>query len=128
MLWSKRSVTVYCEGVLKTAHKVSSWLLVVLGVVHTSLTPMFYGRLSLGTLWFAGSGLTMVFLGLLNLGLSRAMSRDHLMRILCYAANVIATGFGVLLVTLDSEPQVIFGLVLIALMTTTAFMLRDARQ
>jgi hypothetical protein len=111
---------------LNLLHKISSCLLIALGIVHTSLTPMFYGRLSLNALWFAGSGLTMIFLGLLNIGVNRSMGRDRLMRILCRAANVVTTVFGVLLVTLDSEPQVIFGLVLIILMTATAFMLRDA--
>ena len=45
---------------LKTLHKISSALLVALGVVHTAPTPVFYGRLSLGAPWFAGSGLAMV--------------------------------------------------------------------
>lgn len=111
----------------KTLHKISSVLLTALGVVHTAPTPVFYGRFSLGALWFAGAGLAMVFVGLLNIGLSRAFGRDRLMRILCYAANVITTSFGVLLVTVDIEPQVIFGLVLIILMTITAFMLRETR-
>jgi hypothetical protein len=110
--------------VLKTLHKISSILLIALGGVHTALTPVFYGRFSLNALWFAGSGLTMIFLGFLNIALSRTIGRDRLVKILCYIANLITTAFGVLLVTLDSEPQVIFGLVLIVLMTVTAFMLK----
>ena len=43
--------------------------------------------------------------------------------IYCYAANLLTLGFGLLFVTLDREPQVIFGLVLIVLMTATAFTL-----
>lgn len=112
---------------LKTLHKISSLLLIALGVVHASLTPVFYGRFSLNALWFAGSGLTMIFFGFLNIALSRAIGQDRLLQILCYVANLITTVFGVLLVTVDSEPQVIFGLVLIVLMTVTAFRLRGEK-
>jgi hypothetical protein len=109
---------------LRTVHQISSWLLVALGVVHTSLTPMFYGRLSPGALWFAGSGLAMIFVGFLNVALGRAAGGDRLVRALCYCANLVTTAFGFLIVLVDSEPQVIFGLVLITLMTVTAFLVK----
>lgn len=112
---------------LKTLHKISSALLAALGAVHTALTPVFYGRFSLGALWFAGSGLAMVYVGLLNLTLDRDVGRDRFVRVYCYAANLLTLFFGILIVTLDREPQVLFGLVLIALMTATAFMTRGAR-
>jgi len=113
---------------LKILHTVSSVLLTALGVVHTALTPVFYGRLTLGALWFAGAGLAMIFVGFLNLTFSHSTSRDRLTRILCYAANLLVVVFGSLTVVLDREPQVIFGLVLIVLMTTTAFMLRRSNH
>jgi len=116
---------VYRKGVLKIAHKISSWLLIALGVVHTSLTPMFYGRLSPGAMWFAGSGLAMVFVGFLNIAFARDAGRnDRLVRALCYIANLSTLVFVALIVVVDSEPQVIFGLLLIAVMTVTAFLLR----
>jgi MFS-type transporter involved in bile tolerance (Atg22 family) len=112
---------------LKTLHKTCAWLLVALGTVHAALTPMFYGRFSLGALWFLGSGLAMIFLGFLNITLGRSAGHDRLARALCYIANLLCTVFGFLLVTLDSEPQVIFGLVLIVLMTVTAFRVRETQ-
>jgi hypothetical protein len=115
------------NNMLRALHKISSILLIALGVVHTALTHVFYGRFSLNALWFAGSGLTMIFLGFLNIALSRAVGQDRLVQILCYIANLITTVFGILLVTVDSEPQVIFGFVLIVLMTVTAFMLQRAQ-
>jgi hypothetical protein len=110
--------------VLKTVHKIGSWLLVALGVVHTSLTPMFYGRLSVGAMWFAGSGLAMIFVGFLNIALSRGAGSDGLVRILCHTANLMTSVFGVMIVVVNYEPQVIFGLVLIFLMTLTALLLK----
>jgi hypothetical protein len=112
------------KAVLKTIHKTSSWLLVVLGVVHTALTPTFYGRLSPGALWFAGAGLAMIFVGFLNIIFARTAGHDRMPRILCYIANLITAAFGVLIVLVDNEPQVIFGMILISLMTVTAFLLR----
>lgn len=109
---------------LKTIHKISSWLLVALGVVHTALTPMFYGRLSPGALWFAGAGLAMIFVGFLNIIFSRNAGQDRVARLLCYIANLTTAAFGILIVLVDNEPQVIFGMILIALMTVTAFLLR----
>jgi len=111
-----------CKDVLKTIHKISSWLLVALGVVHTALTPMFYGRLSPGALWFAGAGLAMIFVGFLNISFARVAGQDRLTRILCYVANLTTAAFGILIVVVDNEPQVIFGMLLIALMTITAFL------
>lgn len=108
---------------LNTVHKVIAWLLVALGAVHTGLTPMFYGRFTLGALWFAGSGLAMIFLGFLNITFVRAGGRDRLVRMLCHIANLLCTAFGMMIVTLDMEPQVIFGMMLIAILTVTAFML-----
>lgn len=69
----------------------------------------------------------MIFLGFLNITLSRNVGRDRLLQILCFIANILCTGFGILLVTLDSEPQVIFGLALIVLVSVTAFLPKEAR-
>ena len=104
-----------------------SILLIALGAVHTALTPVFYGRFTLNALWFAGSGLAMLFVGFLNIALSRDVGRDRLIRILCYVANLLTVFFGFLMVTQNREPQVIFGFVLIVLMTTTAFFIRVTR-
>jgi len=60
--------------------------------------------------------------------LSRDVGRDRVVRVFCYAANLLTLGFGLLFVTLDTEPQVIFGMVMIVLMTVTAFALRGAQN
>jgi uncharacterized membrane protein len=114
--------------VIKTLHNLCSWLLIALGIVHTTLTPVFYGRLSPGAMWFAGSGLTMVFVGFLNVIIGRDAGRDPLARVLCYVANILTTVFGVILVTMDNEPQVIFGTALIVAITATAFLLKHTAR
>lgn len=87
---------------------------------------MFYGRLTVGAMWFAGSGLTMVFVAFLNVALNRGAGRDRLVKVLCYAANLLTLVFGGMIVFVTTAPQVIFGLGLILVMTTTAFLLEDA--
>lgn len=109
---------------MRTLHRICAILLIALGVVHTALTPVFYGRLSPGAMWFAGSGLAMIFVGFLNVAFGRVVGRDAVIRALCYAANLLTLVFEVLIVVVDGEPQVLFGLVLITVMTATAFMLK----
>jgi hypothetical protein len=111
---------------VRTLHGTCTYLLIALGVVHTALTPAFYGRLSPGALWFAGSGLAMIFVGFLNVAHGRVGGRDTAVRALCYAANLLTLAFGVLIVVVDSEPQVIFGMLLIVMITVTAFLLKRA--
>lgn len=113
---------------MRTLHKICTYLLIALGVVHAALTPVFYGRLSPGAMWFAGSGLAMIFVGFLNVAFGRVVGRDTVVRALCYASNLLTLVFGVLIVVVDSEPQVLFGLGLIGVMTVTAFMLKEAAR
>jgi MFS-type transporter involved in bile tolerance (Atg22 family) len=108
----------------KTVHRIASCLLIALGVVHTALTPAFYSRLTPNAMWFAGAGLAVVFVGILNVILGRDAGRDSIVRVLCYVANLLTAAFGVLIVVVDTEPQVIFGMMLILIITTTAFLLR----
>jgi len=109
---------------LKKLHTIISCLLIGLGVVHAAMTPVFYGRLSPGALWFAGSGLAMIFVGFLNVAFNRNAGRDKLVRALCYIANLLTVIFGGMIVTVDNEPQVLFGMLLIVTMTVTAFLLK----
>jgi uncharacterized membrane protein len=109
---------------LKTVHTISSYLLVGLGIVHAAMTPVFYGRLSPSALWFAGSGLAMIFVGFLNVAFSRNAGRDKVVRAFCYIANLLTVVFGAMIVTVDNEPQVLFGMLLIITMTVTAFLLK----
>jgi len=52
---------------MKTVHRISAYIIVGLGLIHTLATPIFYSGFTEDGLWFAGTGLGLVFLGLLNL-------------------------------------------------------------
>ena len=87
-----------------------------LGVGHTLLTPFFARRQPrLQQLWFAGAGLALVFLGLLNL--ARTWTDDRTVRQLCQAANPLGTLYLALLVRDLPEPQAYAALGLSAALT-----------
>lgn len=87
-----------------------------LGVGHTLLTPFFARRQPrLQQLWFAGSGLALVFLGLLNL--ARTWTDDRTVRRLCQLANPLGTLYLGLLVRDLPEPQAYAALGLSAALT-----------
>ena len=44
----------------------SSGTIVLIALVHCAVTPMMYSRLSPGAVWFFGSGLGLLLLGVLN--------------------------------------------------------------
>lgn len=104
---------------LDNVRRTCSWLLVVLGAVHTLLTVPFYGQLTPRAVWFAGTGLMMVFLGLLNLIARR--TADPGARRLCQAADLLGLGFGVLAVLAVPEPQAFLGMGLLFGLLASAF-------
>lgn len=63
---------------MKTIHVACAYVLANLGVLHTMLTPLFSPGFSTDTLWFAGTGLGILFLGLFNLAVIRTSRRATL--------------------------------------------------
>jgi len=107
---------------VKLLHKVSVYLLVALGAVHTSLTPIFNKELSVEAMYFASAGLAMMVIGFLNVAM-RQNPDDRVTGRLCYIANILFAVFGLLTALALREPQAYFGLVLIVIMTLTSFIL-----
>jgi len=106
---------------LKLLHKVSVYLLIALGAVHTALTPVFNQEFSVETMYFASAGLAMVAIGFLNIAMSRNADKDRVTLILCYIANLLFMIFGLLTVLALREPQAYVGLGLLLTMTITSF-------
>jgi hypothetical protein len=50
-------------------HKISTVLVLVIGVIHTAGTFFFYSDLSEAAVWFAGAGLCFIFVALINTAL-----------------------------------------------------------
>ena len=54
---------------IRTVHRIATWLVLAVGVIHTVGTFFFYGDLSEAAIWFAGAGLGGIFVAFLNIGL-----------------------------------------------------------
>ncbi|HEY7289479.1 MAG TPA: hypothetical protein VH583_06540 [Vicinamibacterales bacterium] len=92
---------------MKTVYRLVAVLIVLLGVIHVSLAPVFRGRLDLAGMWFLSGGLMLIFLGLLNL--ARSGSPVALARWAAFVADVLGLAFLVGLVPLAplrQNPQV----------------------
>ncbi len=52
-----------------TLHRIFTWLVLAIGLVHTAGTFVFFGKLSEAAIWFAGAGLGAIFVAFLNMAL-----------------------------------------------------------
>ncbi len=107
---------------LKTLYKISTYLIIILGIIHVLFTIHGYGRWTLNAMWFLGAGLAIVFAGFLNLILIRNKDHDCIVRLLCLIADstcFLLFGAALFLLT---EPQVYIGLVLFAFESVAALM------
>ena len=77
---------------IKTVHRIATWLVLAVGVIHTLGTFFFYGGLSEAAIWFAGAGLGGIFVAFLNIGLWQRAS-PSLSRNLAGVANLLFMGW-----------------------------------
>jgi hypothetical protein len=108
---------------VKTIHQSVALLITLLGVAHIAFTLHDYDDFSLDALWFAGSGLAIVFAGFLNLVLAKDAGKDRLLLTLGLITNLVcAVLFGAAL-SLMRQPQVFLGVLLFVFATATTLML-----
>lgn len=113
---------------IRIVHLISASTIILLGAVHASLTPVLVGRFSMGAIYFASAGLAMILLGFLNLALRNDEGANRVLRLLCHAANIMMTIFAALAVIVIPEPQAYFGLLMLALLTLSALLLKPEEK
>ena len=96
---------------MEKSYKIASYLLILLGVIHSGFTPFFYKTLSADSLWFFGTGLTYLFMGLYNLA-SIKVKIKSISRI-AVILNFIGTIFTMAITYILKEPQSYFALILV---------------
>lgn len=76
---------------MKTIHKVSIWIILILSVGHTLVaTPAVYApEFTAEALWFAGAGLGWIFLSFFNIVIIQTPNSTGLT--LCILANALAS-------------------------------------
>lgn len=105
---------------MRTIRRACAWLLIALGAAHVLYTAVEHDALTPDAVWFAGAGLALVFLGMLNLA---ALAADHpSARAVCRAASVLGAAFGVLAVLAVPVPQAFLGLALMTVLAVASFL------
>ena len=89
---------------MRTIHAAISVLSILIGLVHVGGTFVFYDELDPPALWFLGSGLFVVSLGLLNVGILRSGGRDSMMRYTTGVLNGAGFVMGLLAVSRVGGP------------------------
>ncbi|HEX8695119.1 MAG TPA: hypothetical protein VF746_22090 [Longimicrobium sp.] len=104
---------------MRAIRRVCAWLLVALGGVHVLYTAVEHDALTPDAVWFAGAGLALVFLGMLNLAAPAADHRSA--RAVLRAADLLGVAYGLLAVIAVPVPQAFLGLGLMLVLAAAAF-------
>jgi hypothetical protein len=88
-------------------YRIAAYLL-LLGVIHAALTPLFFNFFTIEAMWFFGTGLALVFLCLLNIAASKLLVPWLLN--MTVVANLIGTIHSFLILILLKQPQAYIGL------------------
>lgn len=102
-------------------YRFSSFFLSI-GLVHTALTPLFYKSFSLNALWFAGTGIAFVFLGIINFIASRILQKWILN--ISIIANITMLAYSILITILLKEPQAYISILIVATVTVLSILMR----
>lgn len=95
---------------MEKSYKIAIYLLVTLGLLHCSGTFFFYKTISLDSLWFFGTGMAFILLGLFNLSPNSFKSGIFNLQIL---VNFVFTLYTFAITYVLKEPQAYVALVLV---------------
>jgi hypothetical protein len=88
---------------MKTLYKVSTFLILALGVLHISLTPVLFHSLSPSALWFVSGGMMIIFVSFFNFILMSDAGKQRVVRILANSANLISLVFACFMIFIESR-------------------------
>ena len=94
---------------IKKAHTVVTYLIIMMGMVH-----IYFARcleeFDTYTLWFIGSGIAIIFAGLINL--IRTKSKENIVYWVCLLTNFLNGGLFIVALKALQDPQVYLGIFL----------------
>jgi len=79
---------------MKILYKISTFLILALGLLHISMTPVLFHSFSSAALWFVSGGVVIVFLSFFNFLLMSEAGKQRLVIIFTHIANLIGLAFG----------------------------------
>lgn len=96
---------------MQKIYKIAIYSLILLGVIHCMFTAFFYETFSADALWFFGTGLSYIFMGLYNLASVKVNIKSILN--IAVVLNFIGTMFTIAITYILKEPQAYVAMVLI---------------
>ena len=105
------TISILNQCIMEKSYKIAAYLLFLLGVIHSGFTPFFYKTLSADSLWFLGTGLTYIFMGLYNLASIKVKVKS--IWSVAVILNFIGTIFTIAITYILREPQAYVALFLV---------------
>jgi Na+/melibiose symporter-like transporter len=105
---------------LRTLDIILGWVLIAFGALHTSLTRKVHPDIDINAVWFASGGLLIIAIGVLNLLRVAYGSVAKGVCVVSVIANLVLLVlmlFIAALLPMGSNPQILVGLILAALLT-----------
>lgn len=99
-------------------YKIAAYLVVLLGIIHLALTPVFFHQFGIDVLWFAGMGMGIIFLG--NLNLLVLLARRTAFYLMAITSNIMALLLMGLILSINPAMQAYIGLGLLLVITVTS--------
>jgi len=87
---------------MKILYKITTFLILALGILHISMTPVLFHSFSSAALWFVSGGVVIVFLSFFNFILMSEAGKQRIVRILTHIVNLIGLGFGCAMFVMES--------------------------
>lgn len=107
-------------GAMTLVHKIATVLVILLGVVHVTMTPVFFDEFVVRVMWYVAQGLMGIFVGFLNIAAVRTAWRDSVTNRLCHLANGLCLVFGLFYSMVDRALPSYIALALFAVLSTSA--------
>jgi hypothetical protein len=101
---------------LKSVHGVATYALLVFGVIHVTMAPVFFEQFSMRVMWYVAQGLMGVFVAFLNFSCRRLHWREPRIAGMTHLANLLGLVFAVLYATVDPSLPSYFGIGVFALL------------
>ena len=88
---------------MRILYKISSFLILALGLVHLCMAPVLFKGFTSAALWFVSGGVMIVFISFFNFLLISEAGKERLVKVFCNMANLTGLVFAGAMLILESR-------------------------
>jgi hypothetical protein len=88
---------------MRILYKVSTSLILALGILHICLSPVLFRGFTSAALWFVSGGVMIAFVSFFNFILMSEAGKERVVKIFCNTANLISLVFAGAMLILESR-------------------------